>query len=65
MYDDAEEVTTPTAKGLPEGIQSPDSGIHGDKSSTDITAWLLYYWLFKRLWNLSVTDEIYGLMIMF
>lgn len=38
VYDDAEEVSTPTAKGLPEGIQSPDSGIHGDKSSSDITA---------------------------
>lgn len=38
MFEDADEVSTPTAKGLPDVIQSPDSGIHGDKSTTDITA---------------------------
>lgn len=38
VFDDADEVSTPTAKGLPDVIQSPDSGIHGDKSTTDITA---------------------------
>lgn len=39
-YEDADEtLTTPVGKGkIYEGIQSPDSGIHGDKSATDINA---------------------------
>lgn len=39
-FEDADEsLATPISKGRAyEGIQSPDSGIHGDKSTTDISA---------------------------
>ena len=39
-YEAADEtVATPVGKGkVFDGIQSPDSGIHGDKSATDINA---------------------------
>jgi hypothetical protein len=38
-FEDADESLSPVGKGrVYEGIQSPDSGIHGDKSATDINA---------------------------
>ena len=36
--DDEDEITTPRKHMMPDGVQSPDSGIHGDKSATDLQA---------------------------